>query len=248
MMKERRKRIGNKREFFLKNGYPKVLVVAPIYEHKYYCINDYFTNLRNLEYPESKMDFLFVDNSQDMGAHRLLQELNPKMPIVYHGEGYSTRERQANAYNHLRDKFLDGDYEYLFIVESDLFPHESMLKDLMVNDVDIVGAPYYLNLHKSPEHIIPCVTTGKFKTLGGVMQETFASFQDLDGELKQIGGGIGFGCILLKREVLEKVVFTHDRCHADTYFHRDCHRAGFKTWLDTRFTVPHYSSEYPENF
>jgi len=223
-------------------------LAAPIYEHKYYCINDYFKNLRELEYDGDNVDFLFVDNSKDVNAHKLLQEINPDMPIEYHGVGFTTRERQCNAYNYIREKFLEGDYEYLFIVESDLFPHESMLKDLMATNVDIVGAPYYLNLHKGKEHIIPCVTTGKFKAYGGAFQETFATFQDLDGELKSIGGGVGFGCILMRRTVLDKVIFTHDRCHADTYFHRDTKRAGFKTWLDTRFTVPHWSSEYPENF
>lgn len=222
------------------------MIAAPIYEHKYYCINDYIRNLKELSYPNK--DILLVDNSKNPGAHKLVKEFNDGVTVEYIGFYETTRASQCEAYNRIRDVFLAGDYEYLVTIESDLFPPEDIIEQLIANDKDICGCPYQIFGQNAKNAGILCVTTGKITYKDGVFQESFMCFEELDGELKQVQGGIGLGCVVIKRKVLEEIKFRWNDCHADTYFHRDAHRRGFETWLDTRFIIPHYPSEYPEYF
>jgi len=221
-----------------------------VYEHKYYCIQDYIDNLKEFSYPN--MDVLLVDNSKNEKAHEIVKELNPDIDIVYSAFGGNTRKSQCDAYNVIRERFLSGGYDYLMVVESDLFPPEGIIEELMSDDKDVCGAVYFIfgNDGKSGdlELGVPCVTTGKFPWNGVCFRESFMDWKEINGELRQINGGCGLGCTLIKRSVIEKVVFRWSKAHADTYFHRDAHRAGFETWVDTRFIIPHYPSAYPDYF
>ncbi len=230
---------------FSSGKYPKVLIAAPIYEHKYYCIQDYIDNCRQISYPN--FDILLVDNSKDETAHKLVKEMNPDINIVYTGFFDTTRASQGMSYRYIRDEFLKGDYEYLMTIESDLFPHETIIEDLMANDKDICGAIYML-AGSGGNLSVPCVTTGTFNNDGNRFREDFMDYREIDGKLKRVHGGCGLGCTLIKRKVLEEVEFMWSKCHADTYFHRDSHRKGFETWIDTRFVIFHDPSEYPSYF
>ena len=227
-------------------NFPKVLIATPIAEHKYYCINDFIKNVKELSYPNS--DFIMVDNSKDEKACELVKEFNPGVSVEHSGFYGTTRKSQEKSYERIREKFLKGGYDYLFTLESDLFPPEGIIEELMANDKDVCGAVYMIKGASCKNTSVPCVTTGKFAFVNGRVQEAFMSFFELDGELKRIHGGCGLGCALIKRKVLEKVRFRSDMCHCDTYFHRDAHRLGFETWIDTRFIIPHYPSQYPEWF
>ena len=218
---------------------------APIYEHKYYCIQDYIRNLRYLSYPN--FDVLLVDNSKDPTAVQTVIDMNPDIEIVYTGFHETTRASQGISYQYIRKRFLEGDYEYLMIIESDLFPFAEIIEELMANDKDICGAVYMIG-GKDGTGSLPCVTTGKFMFSMGDFREGFMDFTEINGELKQIQGGCGLGCTIIKRKVLEDLDFRWDRCHTDTYFHRDAHRIGYETWIDTRFIIPHYPSAYPDYF
>ena len=228
-----------------------MLIASPIYEHKYYCIQDYINNLKELSY--TNKDILLVDNSLDPTAHTVLKELNPDIEIIYSPFGETTRKSQCDAYNVIRKRFLDGGYDYLMVIESDLIPPEDIIQSLMANDKDICGAVYFIfgieGADGEQSCGVPCITTGKFPWNGTHFRESFMAYSDLNGELRQTNGGCGLGCTLIKRKVIETVGdFRWDKCHADTYFHRDAHRHGFETWVDTRFIIPHYPCAYPEYF
>ena len=199
------------------------------------------------------MDILLVDNSKDENAHLIVKDFNPDIEVVYSPFGGTTRKSQCDAYNLIRQRFLDGDYDYLMVIESDLIPHESIIEDLMANNKDICGAVYFIHgedqvTEEAPKGGVPCVTTGKFPWNGACFRESFMDWSEINGELRETMGGCGLGCTLIKRKVLEEIEFRWDTCHADTYFHRDAHRKGFSTWVDTRFIIPHYSSPYPDYF
>lgn len=191
---------------------------------------------------------MFVDNSPNQKSIDVVRELNPDMRIEQIPFAETTRASQANALNYIRDEFLKGDYEYLMMIECDVFPIEDITEHLMANDKDICGTPYLIGgVHNDTK--TPCVTTGKYALRGGVPQESFMVWDELDGELKEVGGGIGLGCVLIKRSVLEALEFRWQGMqHADTHFHRDAHRKGFGVWLDTRFMTPHYPSVYPSYY
>lgn len=229
-----------------KSDYPKVLIATPIAEHKYYCINLFIQNVKTLSYPNT--EFILIDNSKDPKAHEMVEEFNPDVNVEYSGFYDTTRASQCASYNRIREIFLEGDYDYLFTLESDQFPHESIIEDLMVNDVDICGAVYLIFGLAGDGVGTPCVTTGKFAFVNSAVRETFMSFHEMDGSLHKISGGCGLGCTLIKRKVVEAIEFRYHRCHADTYFHRDAHRKGFETWVDTRFMIEHYASAYPDYF
>lgn len=245
MLMKRREMIGRGLRQRSRKSFPKVLIATPLAEHKYYCINDFIKNVEAIDYPN--YDFIIVDNSPNKEAHEVVKEHNPDVRVEYVPFSGTTRSSQADAYNFIREVFLAGDYDYLFTLESDLFPREFIIHELMANDKDICGA-IYLIMNGEGVFTIPCVTTGKFIWTGDLFREGFVEWTALDGELKRIHGGCGLGCTLIKRKVIEELGFRYDTSHADTYFHRDAHRLSFETWIDTGLMISHYPSFYPEHF
>lgn len=222
----------------------KVLIASPFYEYKGYCTNSYFVNLKNMKWKNK--NYFFVDNSKTLDFMNVtkdwLKEKHNFSPTFFHTPYVSTsRKRQVFSYNKIREVFLEGDYDYLFIVESDLFPHPYMLELLMRWDKDLVSGVYRIGTQSIK---VPCVTTDAHNLRGGKFGSNFLREYQIDGSLRKIPGGTGFGCILIKRKVLEQIKFRSGVNHADTYFHEDCAKFGFERWVDTSQVILHDPSEY----
>lgn len=227
----------------------KVLVACPFYEHKGYCTNAYFNNIKNLKW--NNKSYFFVDNSEDLTFYENTKSWCKEQlsfePGWFHTPYVKTsRKRQVFAFNKIREHFLKGDYDHLMIVESDLFPHEFMIPLLMRWDKDVVGTVYYIGENVSLH--VPCCTTDAQNLnrtkKGCKFGDNFLPNYAVDGSLRKIKGGLGFGCVLIKRKVLEMIKFRSALLHADTYFHQDCEKFGFERWIDTSQIVLHDPSEY----
>jgi len=209
------------------------LLACPVHDSKKYIAKKYFDNLLKISYPN--LACLFVDNSKDDKFANYIKKWGFKVlrdPVWFD----TSRQRQCFSYNRIRDYFLEGDYEFLFILESDLIPKADIIEQLMKHDKDTCAAVYLLSRNKG----IFCLTINEYIASNGGFSNAFVKTGFIDGGLKWVSNGCGFGCVLIKRKVLEKIRFRFASQHADSYFWMDARNYGFRPYVDTGIIVPHY--------
>jgi hypothetical protein len=226
------------------DGYPdiqKLLIAAPIHSSKKYIAKQYFDNVKELDCQNNfKVDYLFVDNSKTeyfMVDLAIAYDLKIVRGRVTSG---NSRIRQTASLNMIREYFLGGDYDILFLLESDLIPNHDIVEHLVDHDKDACSAVYKLSKG------IPCITQNNYIANKGGFSNVFVNRKFIDGELREVPNGCGLGCVAIKRKVLEKIKFRSGVRHADTYFWEDFRAYGFKAYVDTSQVVRHYPSEYKD--
>lgn len=156
----------------------------------------------------------------------------------------NSRERITTGYNIILDYFLEGDYDYLLTLESDIIPPPQIIDLLLRHNEKICSATYMIGFKRDR---VPCIYTGKkFKRKIGDKYKSFLenfNAKELDGTLIHAKGGCGLGCCLIHRSVFDKVKrFRHEEAHCDTYFHKDAQKLGFKSMVDTGIICKHYGT------
>lgn len=213
--------------------FPKVLLVCPTYGGKGYVLGRYVDRIKNLTYPN--YEILMIDNSQGEEYFNKIKSLG--VNVLKGKWDERSKIRLTNSQNLLRDKFLEGDYEYMFMLEQDLIPPTDIIEKLMFHNKDVVGGWYYIT--SSPR---PCLSREwtlidmKFSPVPPLMID-----MSKERLMKCFLGS--FGCTLIKRKVLEKIrfkVYHKFIQHADTWFYFDCEKNGFEVYTDTDLLIPHF--------
>ncbi len=221
----------------------KVLIGCPTCLKYEYCIDAYLKAINALEYKD--FDILLVDNSKDDTYMNLLREKG--INVIKGPRLEDVRDRIVASRNILREKFLEGKYEYLFSLEQDVIPKPDALSRLIAHNKEIVSAYYgsdvILELKDNQ--------TGALKKVK--INVPIAYLQDGNGikranahEILKKGllqiGAVGLGCLLLKREVVEKIPFRHEAekvAYDDMFFSVDAKKAGFKLHIDGDVVMQH---------
>jgi hypothetical protein len=155
--------------------------------------------------------------------------------------------------NILRDKFLEGDYTHLFILESDVFIEKDTVQNLLDMNTDVANYTYLMNLNRFDDLTL-CVQSTKDNV--GRMLNPEQSRELINTGVKQFGkdmlgdrmlSACGYGCTLVRREVLEKIKFRINKTaegqmtFPDSAFHPDVVSNGFIDKLDTDY-LPHHEN------
>lgn len=172
-------------------------------------------------------------------------------PITYHFQRdnphtYPT-ERETGVRNHLhqyergRDMFLRGDYDAMLIIESDIIPPPDTLKRLAAIDADLAYGVYVFR--QSPVvNIMERYSDGAFNVGESL------TMRGLWDDAKKKGvvncSGSGFGCLLVKRYVLEDTEFRVSqlptaKVHCDSWFTQDVYDAGYDMKADCNVLCGH---------
>jgi hypothetical protein len=238
---------------------PRVLVGTPIYEKKEYCRKKFVDTIKQLTYPN--YTFVMVDNSK--GNSYLKKLRMDGVPAVKVDRGRNSRDALANASNYLRKRVLDGGYDYLMMVESDLFPRPDIIEQLMKHmDVDspflmkgkrVVGAPYHIGMGNGKKL---CIFRAVKDKQGMMKTESLNPGDEewfLNGQLWQVHG-MGVGCTLIHRSILERFRFWYSeldddrmagmptRKHPDVYFYLDLHNNHIPVYCDSSLYTIHEPS------
>ena len=161
-------------------------------------------------------------------------------------EGYETTFQYFYGYrvDQVRNLIADWvvrDFDYLFSVDHDItFPPDT-LKKLLAHDQDLVSGVYRQRLEPQQLEI--------YEPWGGRMlaEDLYSKNWRLIGI-----GGCGFGCVLVKKEVLEGVGYPQFEYHPaldhgntiseDTDFCKKAIVKGFKLWCDPSVRCGHIGS------
>lgn len=227
--------------------FPKVLVFSPTYKGKEYCRKAFIENVKKIQYPN--WEFLMIDNSANDSYARKLRREGVK--VVRVPRGANSREALAAAQNYARDKVLREGFDYALSLESDIFPPPDVIFRLLRHSKPVVGSLYYIGgIGKQPR--VPCVFVTAYKQEANAYGTRLINPQEhqqmLDaGGLHQIHG-MGVGCTLIARWVLEEYKFWTDNRfankHSDVYFYMKLWNDKIPVYVDYDTVSHHENSDW----
>ena len=227
--------------------YPKVLVAAPTYAGKHYIFRQFYEAISNLEYPN--YSFIIVDNTDDNKAYYTKLKRSGYKNIYRTPRGGNSRNALSISQNFIRQKFIEGGYDYLLSVESDLIPPVDVIQKLMKHQAPIIGSVYYL-MDQKTGYRVPCIFFVKINKdgVGGTRLISRDEIPDyLSKGVKKVHG-VGLGCTLIRRDIVERFSFWTDERftnkHSDVYFFMELHNAKIPVYVDTDLIVPHFPSDW----
>jgi len=152
----------------------------------------------------------------------------------------------ARKYECARTMAIEGGYDALLTAESDMLLPPDALERLIMAQADVVYGLY--SFRQAPHHWNACSELTRFE----------ARFwtEDRDAAAARWGTcaavrGLGLGCTLIRREVLETVTFRyHTSAQVDHYFALDAALYGFNQVVDTSVICGHIVGEkavFPTN-
>lgn len=108
---------------------PKVFVACPNHLVKEYAFQRWIDNVKSLTYPN--YDIFVSDNSPNDDFMNRWKDQIPMERIDTTGMENLSVKRQNYSMEQIRQKFLQGDYERLMIIESDVIPAKDVIEVLL---------------------------------------------------------------------------------------------------------------------
>ena len=229
---------------------PKILVCAPTASAKNYCFKEWLDNVMGFTYP--LFDVILFDNTLDNGL--FTKQMNDYY-INNHSKGHkflavnnfklnaskSVIERMAISHNECSKAAIEGNYDYILHLETDVFPPKDVIEKLLFNRKQVVGGIYYRDegIYRKPmlqRHV--------YRSPNNIVAENFLGTDDtcfIDGNLKKVAS-VGLGCVLIKIDVLKKIPFRfipNKHLHPDSYFSEDCFSHNIPIFADTSIICRH---------
>jgi hypothetical protein len=147
--------------------------------------------------------------------------------------GTNGRENHLHQYNRARKMFLSGDYDAMLIIESDIIPPVDVLDQLESLNAPVGYGVYRFRL----SNVINIFE--KYPDPTRNLGESLSIKPHLLKHAVDVGhypcSGAGFGCVLIRREVIENIGFRRESGNSafcDTYFARDVLSHGYKSWAN----------------
>jgi len=227
-----------------KDNLPRVLVGCPINIVKDYCMDEWLEMVKNLSY--SNYDVYLVDNTKNPEYHKgLRKKHNLKIDWVDPAKK-EARVYMAECNEKIRKRAVKKNYDYLFILEVDIFPPQDIIQMLMVHGKQVVGATYFTDQGDETKLQIQIIRrVAKEKYVSDYITNSQAR-KFFNGTLQQAYAN-GNGCILIDAEVLKKLKFRvnlDEMGYADSFFHQDLFLIGIKNWVDTSIMPLHWNGRW----
>lgn len=242
---------------------PKVLLISPVSDKKDYILPKWFENVLSLSY--YNMDILLVDNSKNKShADTIVKEWGINT-IWYDPKDKSAQEFITDSQNILREKFLEGDYDFAFSLECDVLVPHDIVNYFMTYRYPVHNILYFVREYWRRtlcfQICTDYVSAGK-KIFRSVLPDFMDGLMLLKGDQVNVsnaklgrwlqGFAPGIGCTMISRDVLEKIPFRVDAkiqrgAFSDTFFHLDLLQKGIDDIVDTRFLVQHENTGWVAN-
>ncbi len=226
----------------------KILIGCPTYEGYRYCIDEYLSRIKELLY--KNFDLILVDNSR---SDEFYSELKSRGINVLKGIYYDdVKKRISESRNLLREKFLEGDYDYFLSLEQDVIPPKDILNRLIRHVKDAVSGVYYkyygITITSNSKKTGKAIKKGRtllpliFKFSDEKDKMEICKLEEVEGEKFFKIRACGLGCVLISKKVLEKIKFRSDP-KLDTFddflFCSDVIDNGFDIYADTSVKCKH---------
>ena len=191
---------------------PKIMIACATYSGSEKYLDAYLEGIKSQTYTEYEL--VFCDNSADDVYSEKLKKLG--FIVLRSSHNINIDIALEQAYNTLREYFLNNQFDAMWIVESDQVPKKNALEELVKVDKMVVGCPYLLN--KNNDHV--CVHHPTTEQIF-----SWREFELFSNKKKIVRvWGCGHGAVLVKRKVIDEVKFRiEEKRHAspDTFWYID---------------------------
>ena len=229
---------------------PKVLVGCPISSHREDVIEQYIDSVKSLTYPNYEV--LLLDNSAD---NKMFDKIKGKVPVQKTKRIEKLGEMLARDRNVLRKKAIDENFDYFLSLEQDVVPPKDVIERLLANEKKVCSGLYF-NMYSTigPNNepfteLRPVFSTWIDETQKEIRIVRNIGFQAVfPSRLMPICSG-GVGCVLISREVLEKILFRTEaefKTFDDVFFYEDCYNKGIDVFLDSGVLCLHHYKAWPK--
>ena len=217
---------------------------TPIYEQVKKQVFQKAAPIKQLTKMPDKKILIAIPTARNIEAETFKSIYDLEVP-----EGYVADFQYFYGYNIDQVRNLIADwivkgYDYLFSVDSDIAFPKDTLKKLLAHNVDMVSGLYIQR--KPGQHILEVY---EHNGLGGV---TNIPYEKIVGRGLVEIAGCGFGCVLVKAEVMRSIPYPHFVYHSaiehrntiseDVDFCRKVLANKFKIWADTSIQCRHIGS------
>jgi len=229
----------------------KILVGSPVNEMYDYCIKEYMEAITSLTY--KNYDILFVDNSKTNDFYKKLKSMNVN---VIRGKYFEEpRDRMVHSRNLLRQKVIEGNYDFLLNIDQDVIPPKDIIERFLQHKKRVITGIYFNYKKFTPKKLgekegirygslfpTAWTFTGKKDVIKQLKED------ELTGELIQIAS-CGSGCLFVHNSVLKKITFHYSKEHDkqeknyfvfdDAFFCKDMTKLKIPIYADTSMICKH---------
>jgi hypothetical protein len=228
-------------------GIPKILVATPTYEGKNYCLPQFIDNVSKFTYPKSRWDFMIFDNSSSPNN---AEYINKTYGVKVHWkdyEGCGIIEKLALTHEAIRLHAINNHYDYLLHLESDVFPQEDVIEQLLWTKKSIVGVPYQLFGGGQRKVVTQGFNEREAENdiFIGSLDIGFIHHYYFDGTVKRCSTN-GIGCTLMNVKTIMDTPFRFvegDDSAPDTWFTRDLLMKKIPYYVHTGMLAFHWNKE-----
>jgi hypothetical protein len=196
-----------------------ILVVCPIYQ----AYSQSIQSMLLLDWP-ARYDLLMLQGEPDGEP-----------------DGYA---RVTRKYQEARRQFLSGDYDAMLTIEADMLVPPHALTSLLATGADVAYGLYCWR------HAVLGYAWSAYSVVGGDSGMDGRSLSDDPDQAQRLWGkvvrtqGVGLGCTLIRRHVLEAIDFERrGRASNDWFFAIDVRAAGFSQVSDLSVVCGHIQGD-----
>jgi hypothetical protein len=226
---------------------PKILIGTPTYEGKNYCLSQFIANVKSFTYPSQFVDFVIFDNSKSPDNAKMINQKYGVKCVWKDYSGLSVIEKLALTHEEIRVYAINNDYDFVLHLESDVFPKEDVIEQLLWTRKAVVGVPYQL-FGGGQRRVVTQGKSDNELALGfyhSCLNLSFTQHWFFDGKVKRCTTN-GVGCTLIHKEVLKKFPFRFvkdDDSAPDTWWTRDLASANVPYYVHTGMLAFHWNKE-----
>lgn len=205
----------------------KILIGCPTSEHKKYCLKEYVEIVKKLG-----CDILLVDNSKTKDYYNEIKKLG--LNVIKDAYYPKARDRIVSSRNLIRRYCLENNYDYLFSLEQDVIPPLDIIEILLKSGKKIISGLYYKLDDKELTPVAWIHHEGNYA-------RRLNYSETIEPKIIEVIT-CGLGCVLIHKDVLEKVRFRYNeskKSFDDVWFGIDARDKGFKLYLDTGIKCKH---------
>ncbi|WP_217562111.1 glycosyltransferase [Paenibacillus sp. GbtcB18] len=252
---------------------PRILIASPIYQ-KPDILNEFLLSIEGLDKTDLEADLFFIDDNHDIQSTDILTgfSYSSGKKLILPGFLPSNRSSEENSHqwkeetiwkvakykNRIIEYCIEKNYDYLFLIDSDLVLHPQTLQQLLSTQKDIISNIFWTQWDLNKDTVYPQVWLSdhynQFQIKRGEtisQEEKHSRRNHFFQQLKQPGlyqvGGLG-ACTLISHKALRAGVNFNEVPNInfmgeDRHF---CIRAavlGYELFVDTHFPAFHIYRE-----
>ncbi|MGL6106767.1 hypothetical protein [Romboutsia sp.] len=211
--------------------FKKILIGSPIYQKKD-ILKEFLLSLEQLQKDNLIVDYYFIDDNVDLQSKQLLWNFKTEHDNVfletsktddneYYFDNYTHRwsdkliEKVSMFKNNIINFSIEKDYDYLFLIDSDIVLHPKTLHQLISNEKEIISNIFWTQWTPDNPPLPQVWLKDDYKLYDAIQNENLTDTEiqkktiDFINLLKEHGvykvGGLG-ACTLISKSALLKGV------------------------------------------